>query len=137
MRFITLICLLAATQLCLTSCSTTHQFASPAPNWQSKAGQLAYKGPKMSLIGEVLVRYSSTGDFELTFTKGPGVKLLVIRQDAQFGSAEGPLARGKWSGPVANAPARLCGWFGLREKVIAGGSSVRVNNGTESFRLHF
>jgi len=106
-------------------------------NWQSKAGQLAYSGPRMSLIGELLVRYSSAGDFELTFTKGPGVKLLVVRQDAQFASAEGPLAHGGWSGPIASAPTRLRGWFSLRDKIIAGGNSVRTKNATETFNLHF
>jgi hypothetical protein len=123
----------------LVSCQTTstHQFANPATNWQSKTGQLAYKGPKMSLIGEVLVRYSSAGDFELTFTKGPGVTLLHLREDAQFGSAEGPLARGKWAGPIANAPERLRGWFALKDKIISGGSSVQVKAGAESFNLRF
>ncbi len=125
--------------LCLTSCATTstHQIASPASDWQTKAGQLAYKGPRVSLIGEVLVRYSKAGDFELTFTKGPGVKLLVVRQDASFASAEGPLARGQWSGPVANAPERLRGWFSLRDKIIAGGTSVRVASGAEIFNVRF
>ena len=134
MRNISLILL-----LCLTSCATTstHQFATPAGDWQTKVGQLAYKGPRVSLIGEVLVRYSKAGDFELTFTKGPGVKLLVVRQDAQFASAEGPLARGPWSGRIANAPARLRGWFSLREKIIAGGTSVRAASGAETFNARF
>lgn len=125
--------------LCLTSCATTstHQFANPDNAWQTKAGQLAYKGPKVSLIGEVLVRYSKAGDFELTFTKGPGVKLLVVRQDAQFGSAEGPLARGRWSGPIASAPARLRGWFGLRDKILAGGNSISTASGGETFKVRF
>lgn len=131
--------LLALGWSALSSCQTTstHQFASPAPNWQSKTGQLAYKGPKMSLIGEVLVRYSSTGDFELTFSKGPGVTLLHLQQDAQFASAEGPLARGRWAGPTASAPERLRGWFALREKIVKGGSSVRASAGAESFNLRF
>jgi len=135
----TAIGLLSALVFALTSCQTTssHQFATPAANWQTKAGQLAYSGPKMSLIGEVLVRYSKAGDFELTFSKGPGVTLLVLREDAQFASAEGPLARGRWSGPSANAPERLRGWFGLKEKIISGGSSVRVVAGAESFNLRF
>ena len=47
---------------------------------------------KNTLIGEVLVRFSKAGDFELTFTKGPGVALLEIRQDANFFSVKGPLA---------------------------------------------
>nr|MDQ6912655.1 hypothetical protein [Verrucomicrobiota bacterium] len=75
--------------------------------------------------------------FELTFTKGPGVKLLVVRQDAKFASAEGPLARGRWSGPVANAPERLRGWFSLRDKILAGGRSVRAESGAETFNARF
>jgi hypothetical protein len=50
-----------------------HQFLEPTPDWQAKVGQLQYRGARTSLIGEVLVRYSSKGDFELTFSKGPGV----------------------------------------------------------------
>ena len=134
---LTVSCLLAL--LALTSCQTTsdHRFAAPSASWQSKSGQLAYTGPKMSLIGEVLVRYSTAGDFELAFSKGPGVTLFLLRQDAQFGSAEGPLARGRWAGPIASAPPRLRGWFALKEKIVAGGSSIRVREGGESFNLHF
>lgn len=93
----------------------------------------------MSLIGEVLVRYTKGGDFELTFTKGPGVALLTLRADAAFGQAEGPLARGGWSGPLTNVPARLRGWFALREKVLAssGSSSVTHTEAGESFHLRF
>lgn len=125
--------------VCLTSCATTsnHQFANPSANWQMRTGQLAFSGPKISLIGEVLVRYSKTGEMELIFSKGPGVTLLTLRQDAQFADAQGPLARGHWLGPVANAPDRLRGWLALREKIVAGESSVRVRQGTESFNLRF
>ncbi len=133
------LCLLLA--FCLASCQTNvtsdHRFATPAPNWMTRTGQLAYTGPKTSLIGEVLVRYSKAGDLELTFSKGTAVTLLTIRQDAEFGSAEGPLARGRWAGRVANAPERLRGWFSLREKIVTGGKSVRVSSGAESFNLQF
>ena len=130
---------LALLALCLTSCQTitSHQFATPAPGWQVKTGQLAYTGPKVALIGEILVRYSKGGDLELTFSKGPGVNLLVLRQDASFGSATGPLARGSWAGPTANAPARLRGWFTLREKILADRNSIQTKAGGESFHLRF
>src|SRR4030095_12496120 len=83
----------------LTSCETLrHQFVSPEPDWQSQIGQLQYRGPRISLIGDVLVRYSNQGDFELTFTKGPGVTLLTVRQDDKFVRVSGPLARGSWGG---------------------------------------
>lgn len=138
MRHIGQIGLLAAALL-LAACATTstHQFATPAADWKTKTGQLAYSGPRMSLIGEVLVRYSPRGDFELTFSKGPALALLAIRQDAQFASAEGPLARGRWAGPTANAPERLRGWFALRDKIMAGGAVVRFTSGAETFNLRF
>ena len=125
--------------VCLTSCATTsdHPFATPTPAWKTKAGQLAYRGPQTSLIGEVLVRTSPAGDMELIFSKAPALTLMTIRQDAQFASAEGPLARGRWAGPTANAPERLRGWFALREKILAGGSSAQVTSGAETFNLRF
>lgn len=91
----------------------------------------------MSLIGEVLVRTSKAGDMELVFSKGPGVTLMSVRQDAEFASAEGPLARGHWAGPIASAPERLRGWFALREKILAGGAAVQFVSGGESFNLRF
>ena len=103
----------------LTGCETLrHQFASPESDWQSQVGQLQYRGPRTSLIGDVLVRYSKQGDFELTFSKGPGVILLTVRQDEKFVRVSGPLARGSWSGPPNEAPARLRGWVSLRELLL-------------------
>ena len=126
----------------LTACQTTmpaRQFAEPATGWQTKSGQLAYTDQRMSLIGEVLVRYSKSGDFELTFTKAGGITLLTVRQDANFAQAEGPLARGRWSGATAEAPARLRGWFQLRDKIVNGRrmTSIRHDAGEQSFTLRF
>lgn len=87
----------------------------------------------------MLVRFSKGGDFELTFSKGPGVALLQVRQDANFASLKGPLARGGWSGPSAQAPARLRGWLQLREKVISAGGKTTVSHseGGETFTFRF
>jgi hypothetical protein len=124
----------------LTSCETVrHQFVGPALDWQARNGQLLYHGKRTTLIGEVLVRFSKAGDFELTFTKGPGVTLLEVRQDANFAGVKGPLARGGWSGPTAQAPARLRGWLQLREKLMASmdKSSVSHSAGGETFTFRF
>jgi hypothetical protein len=124
----------------LTSCETVrHQFVGPALDWQARNGQLLYHGKRTSLIGEVLVRFSKAGDFELTFTKGPGVTLLEVRQDGNFASVKGPLARGGWSGPTAQAPARLRGWLQLREKLMASMDKTSVSHsaGGESFTFRF
>src|ERR1700694_2351258 len=57
----------------LTSCQTIrHHFLDPSRDWRARNGQLLYRGKKTTLIGEVLVRFSKAGDFELTFTNGPG-----------------------------------------------------------------
>ena len=141
MRFAILSLLLTAT-LSLTSCQTTsppHQFATPTAPWQTKTGQLAYTGPRMSLIGEVLIRSTKAGDFELTFTKGPGVTLLTLRSDANVVQIEGPLARGRWSGAAATAPERLRGWIALRDKILAsrGQSAISHTAAGETFNLRF
>jgi len=126
--------------LCLTSCQTLqHQFTQPAPDWQSRVGQLQYRGQKTSLIGEVLIRYSTQGDFELTFTKGPSVTLLTVRQDEKFVRVSGPLARGSWSGPPNETPARLRGWVSLREVLLRAQAQplVRQTVGADTFTFAF
>lgn len=126
--------------LYLTSCQTLrHQLASPEPDWESKVGQLQYRGPKTSLIGEVLVRYSKDGDFELTFSKGPGVTMLTVRQDEKFVRVSGPLARGSWSGPPNEVPVRLRGWASLRQLLLRakGQPLVRQTIGPDSFTFAF
>src|SRR5436853_7903567 len=84
----------------LTSCLTPsqHQFAEPAGNWETRTGQLLYRTSNRTLIGEVFVRSSSNGSFELTFSKGPGMSLLVLRQDVKFAEIKGGLSGRGWSG---------------------------------------
>ncbi len=55
----------------LTACATIpqHQYAEPERNWQSRSGQLMYRTANTRLIGDVVVRFSKSGDFELTFSK--------------------------------------------------------------------
>jgi hypothetical protein len=135
-----LIMILTVVALGLTSCQTIrHHFLDPSRDWQARNGQLLYRGRKTTLIGEVLMRFSKAGDFELTFTKGPGIALLEVRQDANFASVKGPLARGGWSGPSTQAPARLRGWLQLRELLMASGekTSVRHSVGNETFIFRF
>ena len=139
-RFIRVVVLLATSALVLPGCETVrHQFAGPALDWQARNGQLLYRGKRTSLIGEVLVRFSKAGDFELTFSKGPGVTLLEIHQDANFFRVKGPLAGPTWSGSLAHAPPRLRGWLQLREKLIALGDKPTLTHsyGGETFTFRF
>jgi len=125
----------------LTSCATAsrHQFAEPTPDWQVRSGQLSYRAPKMTLIGDVLVRFSQTGDFELTFSKAPVAPLLSLRQDSSFAEVKGALARSGWSGPIDRAPQQLRGWLGVREKLIGSQDrqSVQYIAGNETFLFRF
>jgi hypothetical protein len=131
--------LIAIALLYLTGCATTrHQFVEPAGNWQTKSGQLMYRTGETTLVGDVLVRFSKTGDFELTVSKGPGVTLLSLRQDASFAEVKGPFAKGRWSGPIDQAPKQLRGWLGLRDKLIhSKDRSVRYASGNETFLFRF
>jgi hypothetical protein len=126
--------------LALTSCATTstHQFATPANDWQIRTGQLLYRAPQRTVIGDAFVRFSKNGDFELTFSKGP-VMLFVLRQDANFAEMKGPLAGRSWSGPVDHAPQQLRGWLGLRDEIIRTQDRhhVRHISGSETFVFRF
>ena len=124
----------------VTSCQTLrHQLTEPTPDWESRTGQLQYRGPKTSLIGEVLLRYSKRGDFELTFSKGPSVLLLTVRQDEKFVRVSGPLARGSWSGPPNEAPPRLRGWVALRQLLLRSPDKPFLHTaiGSETFTFAF
>jgi len=133
--FLTIAC------FCVTSCTTisSHEFSKPTSDWQNKTGQLMYRTPKTTLIGEALVRFSKTGDFELTVSKGPGITLLSLRQDAAFAEIKGAFARQGWSGPVAQAPPQLRGWLGLRDQFIRAPNqkTVRYAVGNETFLFRF
>ena len=112
--------LLFITAVCLTSCASVshHQFAEPAAGWQTKTGQLMYRTAKSTLIGEAIVRFSKSGDFELTVSKGPGITLLSLRQDATFAEVNATFTGQHWSGLTASAPSQLRGWLGLRDQFL-------------------
>ena len=98
-----------------------------------------YRTPKTTLIGEALVRFSKTGDFDLTVSKGPGITLLSLRQDASFAEVKGAFARQGWSGPVEKAPLQLRGWLGLRAQFVHAPErkTVRYVSGDETFFFRF
>ena len=127
--------------LAVTSCATvsSHRFAEPTADWQTRSGQLLYRNASRTVIGDVLVRTSPAGDFELTFAKGPGVALLRIRQDASHAAVSGALARMGWSGATASAPKQLRGWLGLREAILRAPQqrSIHHSFNGETFHLRF
>jgi hypothetical protein len=133
------ILLVATGVIALTGCETLHRFAEPARDWQARNGQLLYRNARTTLIGEVLVRSSKTGEFELTFSKGGGLNLMTLKQDSEFARIEGPLAHPGWSGPIGSAPKRLRPWLDLRDVLAqnAGKPSVRHVAGGQTFIFQF
>ena len=127
--------------LCLTSCASisSHQFYEPTAEWQTKNGQLMYRSPKTTMIGDALVRFSKTGDFALTVSKGPGITLLSLRQDSTFAEVKGAFARQGWSGPSTQAPPQLRGWLGLRDQFLHAPNQkiLRYVAGDETFLFRF
>lgn len=141
MSLVALMAMLLVAIVELTGCATAsrHQFAEATRDWQTRSGQLLYRTPKATVIGEVVVRYSKSGDFELTFSKGPGVTLFILRQSENFADVKGPLARTGWSGSIDRAPAQLRGWLELRERVIQAQNRQQVRHvaGSETFLFRF
>lgn len=126
---------------CVISCVSIsqHEFSEPVAGWQTKNGQLLYRTANTTLIGEALVRFSKTGDFELTVSKGPGITLLSLRQDETFAEVKGGLARQGWSGSVAQAPPQLRGWLELRDQFLRAPDrkTLRYATGNETFLFRF
>lgn len=133
--------ILAIASFCVTNCVTysQHEFFEPATGWQTKNGQLMYRTSKTTLIGDALVRFSKTGDFDLTVSKGPGITLLSLRQDASFAEVKGAFARQGWSGAVEKAPPQLRGWLGLRDQFVQAPDrkTLRYVSGEETFLFRF
>jgi hypothetical protein len=127
--------------LAVAGCATTstHQFSQPTADWQTRTGQLMYRSAARTVIGDVVVRSSTAGDFELTFSKGPGVTLFTLRQDANFAQVKGAMAARGWSGPVERAPEQLRGWLELREAIAHAKDrhQVRHVSGSETFVFRF
>jgi hypothetical protein len=98
-----------------------------------------YKTPKATLIGEAVVRFSNTGDFELTVSKGPGITLLSLRQDPRFAEFNASFTGQHWAGPVVKAPSQLRGWLGLRDQFLRAPNqkTLRYVSGSETFLFRF
>ena len=135
------ISMVAIACFCLTNCASVshHQFSEPAAGWHTKTGQLMYRTARTTLIGEAVVRFSKTGDFELTVSKGPGITLLFLRQDSGFAEFNANFTDQRWSGPTAQAPPPLHGWLELRDQFLRAPNqkTLRYAASSETFLFRF
>ncbi len=107
--------LLAALPGCVSSI-----FPEYNPAGRNIAGQMLYVGKKRTFVGEFTVRQSPT-DFALDVTKGPGMELILIRENGD-NLARVEALNHTWQGdPRHFVPAQVRNWLALRE-VFSGGS---------------
>jgi hypothetical protein len=132
--------LLCFAALSVTGCASIsrHQFTEPAAGWQTRTGQLMYRSTTVTLAGDVIVRFSKSGDFALIFSKA-GITVLTLRQDANFGEVKGGLGDRTWTGPVERAPKDLRAWLALRDQFLrsANQKTLRYVSGSETFLFRF
>jgi hypothetical protein len=132
--------LLAAAALGLAGCQTPATFPTPTAEWQSLSGQMQHIAPNgKSVIGDVVIRRSKQGDFQLELSSGPGVPLMRIFQAEGRGRAEGVMARGSWQGDPTRAPKHLRGWFRLAHVFSVKGHNrdLKITEEGEQFVFRF
>ena len=95
-------------------------FPAYNPAGKNVAGQMLYAGKKRTFVGDFTVRQSPT-DFALDVTKGPGMELILIRENGDNLARVEALGH-TWQGnPQVFTPAQVQNWLALRE-VFAGGT---------------
>jgi hypothetical protein len=101
----------------LAGCAT-HLFPAYNPAGQNVAGQMLYSSKKRTFVGEFTVRQSPT-DFALDVTKGPGMELILVRENGD-NLARVEALNHAWQGdPRHFIPPQVRSWVALRE-VFAG-----------------
>ena len=110
---------LAAALLILPGCATSI-FPEYNPAGRNIAGQMLYSGKKRTFVGEFTVRQSPT-DFALDVTKGPGMQLILVRENGD-NLARVEALNHAWQGnPQHFIPPQARNWLALRQ-VFSGGT---------------
>jgi hypothetical protein len=95
------------------------------PAGRNLAGQMLYAGKKRTFVGEFTVRQSPT-DFALDVTQGPGMQLILIRENGD-NLARVEALNHTWQGdPRHFVPAQVRNWIALRQ-VFSGGTPPGAN----------
>lgn len=110
--------------LALTGCATVPTFPEPDASWTMSSGQLQYVTAERSVIGE-FTAWKRANDFRLEFTKGGAFTLLRVDRHGMHARADGPLARGRWTGNVSAAPPRVRSWVNQVFTAFGGMESIQ------------
>jgi hypothetical protein len=103
----------------LPGCST-RIFPEYNPAGRNIAGQMLYSGKKRTFVGEFTVRQSPT-DFALDVTKGPGMQLILVRENGDNLVRVEALNHAWQGNPQHFVPPQVRNWVALRT-VFSGGT---------------
>ena len=101
------------TALAFSACQSAREFSFLGQQGKTRIGQLFYATPKRAIVGDVVLNYLETGDYDLSFAKG-GVTVLQLQARASTVRASGLLARGGFTGDIYHLPGALRPWGDLK-----------------------
>ena len=113
-RFMTRRILILLSAILLAGCQSVKELSGLGPEAKTRIGQLNYITRNRSIVGDIVLRNLTGGDYDLSFLKG-GVPVLEFQTRGSRMTATGLLIRTGWSGELAHAPGPLRSWAMLRE----------------------
>jgi hypothetical protein len=113
-NFMTSRILIALSLFVLAGCQSVKEISGLGPEARTRIGQLRYATRSRSIVGDIILRNLSGGDYDLSFSKA-GVPLLEFQTRGSRMTATGLFIRTGWSGELAHAPRSLRPWAMLSE----------------------
>ena len=110
-RYLAFFCL----ALLFSACQTVNELPGLS-DAKKHDGQMVYQTTQTSIVGDVILRTQSTGDYDLIFSKGGALMLQIQAHDGHL-VATGLFARNGWTGQVERTPSPLRSWALLKQVV--------------------
>jgi hypothetical protein len=101
----------------LVGCRSVNELSGLGPEAKTRIGQLRYATGERSVVGDIVLRNLTAGDYDLSFSKG-GVTVLELQTRGTNMTATGLLSKNGWSGPADHAPGPLRPWAMLKEVLV-------------------
>ncbi len=106
--------LILLSAILLAGCQTAKEISGLGPEAKTRIGQLQYTTGGHSVVGDIILRSLSGGDYDLYFSKA-GVTVLEFQTRGSHMVATGLLVKNGWSGQTDQARGPLKPWATLRE----------------------
>jgi hypothetical protein len=98
----------------VAGCQSAKEMSGLGAEAKTRVGQLQYSYGGHSVVGDILLRSLSGGDYDLYFSKA-GITVLEFQTHGSRMAATGLLAKNGWSGETNEAFGPLKPWAMLRE----------------------